>query len=148
MIEDLIEYCEKNLLNYQVISYAEKEKIKSTINDYFIDKSKKNGRTLFDFLKISESVSVNDPDSWRLLKPFFVNKKAVVFFRYDDEKYVMLSDSSLFFDFYDNYPAIEFYLIETSGESLCGYNHSHVVFAMGKAADWLEQSEKYMEYYK
>lgn len=148
MIKYLIEYCEKEKVNYRIISTEEKEKIKSIIIKNYRDESAKRGRTLFDFLKISESVCVNDSDSWRWLKPFFVNKRAIVFFRYDDEKYVELFDSSHFFEFYDNFAAIEFYLIDPHGEYLCGYNHSHVVFTMGSAADWLEQSEKYIEYYK
>jgi hypothetical protein len=147
MIEDLIEYCIKGNINYRIISNNEKEKIKGYINERYLDKNRKSGRTLFDHLKINESVSADAVDSWRWLKRFFKEKKAIAFFRYDEEQYVELYDSSLFFEFYDDYAAVEFYLIDPNGEYLCGYNHSHCIFTMGTAADWLEDNEQYRNYY-
>ena len=147
MIEDLIEYCVKGEVSCRVISENEKAKIKEHINERYLDKNRKSGRTLFDHLKISESVSADAADSWQWLRSFFKGKKAIVFFRYDEEQYVELYDSSFFFDFYDDYAAVEFYMIAQDGEYLCGYNHSHCIFAMGTAADWLEKNEQYRKYY-
>ena len=65
MIEDLIEYCVKGEVSCRVISEDEKAKIKDYINERYLDKNRKSGRTLFDHLKISESVAADAADSWQ-----------------------------------------------------------------------------------
>lgn len=147
MVEDLIDYCVKENISYRIISNNERTKIKEYINERYLDRGRKNGCTLFDYLKISESVVADATDSWQWLQPFFKGKKIVIFFRYDEEQYVELSDGSFFFKFYDDYAAIEFYLIDPYGEYLCGYNHSHCIFTMGTVADWLEKNEEYRKHY-
>ena len=147
MTDDLKDYCDGNGIRYRVLSPAEKEKILLLISERYIDKDARSGLTMFDRLTIREAVAVNDSDSWRWLFPFFKGKKAVVFKSPDDESYVELSDCGDFFDFYDDYAAVEFYLIDPCGGYICGYNHSHCAFAMGSAADWLEHTEKYRQFY-
>lgn len=147
MTEDLIAFCAEKGIGYRVLSDEEKDAVLALINERYLNKDAKRGLTLFDRLKISEAAAANDSDSWRWLYPILKGRKAVVFGRPEDKVFAELEDCGSFFEFYDNYAAVEFYLMDPDGEYLCGYNHSHCAFAMGTAADLLENTEEYRKLY-
>lgn len=148
MEQELIDYYKKIDLDYYILTAEEKNHIKQMIERLYIRKNAKYGFSLFDMLKIGESVAVNFYDSWSWINDFIKDKKVIVFFDYKEGEYIELSNGSAFIEFYDNCPKDEFYMTDTEGNYLLGYNHSHCLFAMGIAADWLESEDNYINFYK
>lgn len=148
MEKELIDYYKKKCFNYRILTLQEKMHIKLLIENIYINQNKRYGFSLFDVLKIEESVSVNCFSSWSWICDFIKDKNIIVFFDYKEGEYIELSNGSIFVEFYEDSPKEEFYIIDLHGTFLLGYNHSNCLFAMGTAADWLEQSEKYMDFYK
>ena len=145
MEQELINYYDKMCLNYHILTLQEKMHIKLLIENIYVNQNKKYGFSLFDVLKIEESVSVNDFNSWSWICDFIKDKNIIIFFDYKKGKYIELSNGSIFIEFYDDCPKDEFYMTDLYGTFLLGYNHSKCLFTMGTAADWLEQSEKYRD---
>ena len=64
MEQELIDYYKKIDLDYYILTAEEKNHIKQMIERLYIRKNAKYGFSLFDMLKIGESVAVNFYDSW------------------------------------------------------------------------------------
>lgn len=143
----LRQYYDKIKVNYHVLSCNEITHVNHMIETKYIAPKSKFGFSLFDILKVEECVAVNYYDSWRWIYPFINKKSIIVFFDYNNGEYIELSDGGFFVDFFDECPKSEFYMIDSMGQFLLGYNHSKCLFAMGTAADWLERDEKYLEFY-
>ena len=148
MEQELINYCKEFKIDYSILNSDCKNIIIQKIEVLYIRKNAKYGFSLFDMIKFEEMIGVNSFDSWSWVHDFIKKKSIIVFFDYKIGEYVELSCGDVFVQFYDGCPKDEFYITDCNGSFLLGYNHSHCLFAMGIAADWLEKSEKYKNFYK
>lgn len=147
MEENLINFYKKFHIDYHILTSNERFMVKKYIEDTYVNKDVRHGVSLFDFLKVDESVGVSDFDSWKWVYPFIKGKKVVMFFHFEQVDFIELSDGGPFFEFFEDCPKVEFYMIDLFGTFFLGYNHSHCLFTMGTAADWLEQNENYLKFY-
>lgn len=147
MEKDLICYYQERNLNCRILNCDEKNSIGKIIEQLYVRENAKYGFSLFDMLKCEEMVGVNLFESWSWINEFIQHKIIIVFFDYKVGEYVELTDGGNFTNFYDDCPKVEFYMTDRTGSFLLGYNHSHCLFGMGTAADWLEENDNYKKYY-
>lgn len=146
--KQLIEYCKDLNINGFVLDDDDRNNIIKLIEKLYVRKGAKYGFSLFDMLKFEELEGISLIDSWRWVHDFIKDRDIVVFFNFKCDRYVYLENGSAFIDFYENCYENEFYITNRSAGFLMGYNHSHCLFAMGTAIKWLENTQKYKDYYK
>lgn len=130
---------EANNIPMEILELEQMQKIKSSICQKYISKSKSS----FLWDKFINSSVVNNKDGWELIADFVGQEKCLMFFDdCEDRSVIAINEGEdLHKLLYETY-GFEFYITNYATEYLICFNHHDCLIGCGTAKNWVDTLKK------